>query len=153
MVQEPKNRRSDSKKNLYSSSGMRCRKLVFEKIGKKSQKMLEIVWSTKNMNLLQEMLDDIEREVTLFIQHLQRADFKSVGMKLYKQTSQKYIKGLQERLLEIEEKYHNLEHEMAGLHIKNGQMHKNQQGRFISIDFNCAETEEEAEATLSKVTA
>lgn len=153
MVQGPNSRRSDSKENLYCSSGVRRGEMVLEKIGKKGQKMLEMVRSAEDKDVLQDMLGEVEREVALFIQHLRRADFESVGMNLYKQTSQKYSEGLQERLMEIEEKYHNLEREMAGLRMENEKMRKSQRGGPTTADFDCAETEEEAETTPSEVTA
>ena len=153
MVKRPNNRRNNSKENLYCSSGVWCRKIILKKIRKKSQKMLEMVRSTENKNLLQDMFDEIEREMTLFIKHFQRVDFESVGINLYKQTSQKYNKGLQERLLEIKKKYHNLEREMTELHMKNEKMHKSQQKKPTPVEFDCTKTEEKAEANPFEITA
>ena len=102
IMQGPNSHQNDSKENLYCSSGVRRREMALEKIRKKNQNLLEIVWSTKNKNLLLNMLGEIKRKMTLFIQHLRRTDFESVVMNFYKQKSQKYSEGLQERFLGIE---------------------------------------------------
>lgn len=118
--------KSVEKENLYESSGIKRGVLLIERIETKKQEMEDILEDAVEYEKVGQIFEDIEEEVQKFVKHMQKSDFESVGMNLYKQNSQKYSNELQERLLEIEEKYKNLENEMMELQKENEVMRRTQ---------------------------
>ena len=108
--------------NLYQSSGIKRGEMLIQKIIKKREEVNTILVSYENNETLITVFNQIEQEIRSFIQNLNASDFESVGMNLYKKTSQKYGENLQMRLMEIEDKYQNLEQEMVELRRENMRM-------------------------------
>ena len=123
------------KEESYQSSGIKRGQLLVDKVEKKRQEVENVLESIEERTILMEVFDDIELEIQSFINNLERNDFESVGMNLYKQNSKKYSEDLQTRLMEIEEKYQNLEKEMIELKNENEKMRRTQEELQFSNEF------------------
>ena len=112
---------------LYQSSGLKRGEILIDKVNKKREEINEIFNDMEDGEVFIKIFDDIQQEIKTFILHLEKKDFESIGMNLYKNKSKQSNDRLQSKLMDFEEKYKILEGELIGLRNENEEMKKTQE--------------------------